>query len=184
VASSTDSTASGAAAGGGTGGAAEFDAAPGEPIGARVAAEIRTRLEPRRAEMADLLVELTAIESPTDDPTGLDRMAGRPAELFARFGPLARHPIGPGGASHLVLSVDGAAPAASDRLPCAAVLGHYDTVWPTGSIERSPACVDSAGIATGPGCFDMKGGLVQLYYALAEPHRLGRPSRTPTTSTC
>jgi glutamate carboxypeptidase len=159
---------------------AEFDTAPYEPIGAQVAAEIRTRLEPRRAEMADLLVELTGIESATDDPAGLERMAGRLAELFSPFGPIARHPIGPGGASHLVLSVEGAAPAAGDRpQPYVAVLGHYDTVWPKGSIKRLPARVDSAGIASGPGCFDMKGGLVQLYYALAELRLLGRPPRRP-----
>jgi glutamate carboxypeptidase len=183
VTSSTDSTASGRGRGrggvGATDGAAEFDASPGEPIGARVAAEILTRLEPRRAEMADLLVELAGIESATDDPAGLDRMADRLAELFSPFGPIARHPIGPGGASHLVLSVDGAAPPAAGQLPYAAVLGHYDTVWPKGSIERLPARVDSAGTVTGPGCFDMKGGLVQLYYALAELRRLGRPPRRP-----
>ncbi len=155
---------------------AEFDAMPYEPIGAEIAAKIRTRLEPRRAEMADLLVELAGIESATDDPAGLDRMAGRLEELFSPFGPIVQHPIGPGGASHLVLSVDGATPD-SDALPHAAVFGHYDTVWPKGSIERLPACVDSDGIATGPGCFDMKGGLVQLYYAFTELRRLGRRPR-------
>ncbi|HEU5159063.1 MAG TPA: M20 family metallopeptidase [Streptosporangiaceae bacterium] len=154
-----------------------------ESVGAKLAAEIRARLEPRRGEMADLLVELVGIESPTDDPAGLDRMADRLHELFSPFGPIVRHPIGPGGAGHLVLSVDGAAPGADgadgagDGARFAAVLGHYDTVWPAGSIERLPARVDSAGIATGPGCFDMKGGLVQLYYALAELRRLGRPPR-------
>jgi glutamate carboxypeptidase len=156
--------------------AADFEAVPYEPIGAAVAAEIRGRLEPRRSEMTDLLVELTGIESATDDPAGLSRMAGRLEELFSPFGPIVRHPIGPGGAAHLVLTVEGAESGPAG-LPFAAVLGHYDTVWPRGSIERLPARVDSAGTVTGPGCFDMKGGLVQLYYALAELRGLGRRPR-------
>ena len=165
--SGTDST-GGRAPAGDIGGAAEFNAAPWEPIGARVA-----------AEMADFFVELVGIESATHDHAWLSRMTHRLVELFSPFGPIARHPIGPGGASRSVLSVDGAAPVAADRLPHAAVLGRYDRVWPKGSIERSPARVDSAATITGPGCFDMKGGLVRLYYALAELRRLGRSSHRP-----
>ena len=40
-----------------------------------------------------------------------------------------------------------------------AVLGHYDTVWPVGSLARSPWQVQE-GVMTGPGCFDMKAGIV------------------------
>lgn len=137
--------------------------------------EIRARLEPRTGEMADLLGELVGIESASDDPDGLDRMADRLEELFGRFGTIASHPIGPGGARHLVLSVAGRA----DGLPHAAVLGHYDTVWPRGTIERLPVRMTD-GVLTGPGCFDMKGGLVLLWYALHELDRMGRAPRRTT----
>jgi glutamate carboxypeptidase len=46
------------------------------------------------------------------------------------------------------------------------VLGHHDTVWPIGSLATHPWSVRN-GIATGPGCFDMKAGLVQAFHALA-----------------
>jgi glutamate carboxypeptidase len=46
------------------------------------------------------------------------------------------------------------------------LLGHVDTVWPFGTTERWPFAV-SDGRATGPGCFDMKAGLVQGVHALA-----------------
>ncbi|MHA6627355.1 M20 family metallopeptidase [Pseudonocardia sichuanensis] len=46
------------------------------------------------------------------------------------------------------------------------VLGHHDTVWPIGSLATHPWSVRD-GIATGPGCFDMKAGLVQAFHALA-----------------
>ncbi|TQM12033.1 glutamate carboxypeptidase [Pseudonocardia kunmingensis] len=46
------------------------------------------------------------------------------------------------------------------------VLGHHDTVWPIGTLATLPWSVRD-GIATGPGCFDMKAGLVQAFHALA-----------------
>jgi glutamate carboxypeptidase len=45
------------------------------------------------------------------------------------------------------------------------LLGHHDTVWPIGSLRRLPWRVDG-GVARGPGCFDMKAGLAQIFHAL------------------
>lgn len=153
----------------------EFTIGRAEPIGAVVARDVRARLEPSLDEMAGILGDMVAVESPTDDPAGLERMAGLLADLFGGLGALLRHPFGPGGASHLTLSVTGARP----ELPPAVVLGHYDTVWPAGTIERLP-CRIRAGMLTGPGCFDMKGGLVLLYFALRELRALGRRPRRTT----
>ncbi|GAB3682527.1 M20 family metallopeptidase [Actinocorallia lasiicapitis] len=50
--------------------------------------------------------------------------------------------------------------------PRVLVLGHYDTVWPLGTLARWPFTVNGT-TATGPGCFDMKAGLVQALHALA-----------------
>ncbi|HJT38255.1 MAG TPA: M20/M25/M40 family metallo-hydrolase, partial [Actinomycetota bacterium] len=40
------------------------------------------------------------------------------------------------------------------------LLGHFDTVWPTGTLARWPFTVTDDR-ATGPGVFDMKAGIVQ-----------------------
>lgn len=45
------------------------------------------------------------------------------------------------------------------------VLGHYDTVYSTGTLRRVPFRV-SAGKAYGPGAFDMKAGIIQALFAL------------------
>ncbi len=45
------------------------------------------------------------------------------------------------------------------------LLGHVDTVWPLGTIERLPCRVDGDRI-TGPGSFDMKSGDIQALWAL------------------
>jgi glutamate carboxypeptidase len=45
------------------------------------------------------------------------------------------------------------------------VLGHYDTVYSIGTLQKIPFRV-SAGKAYGPGVFDMKAGIVQALFAL------------------
>jgi glutamate carboxypeptidase len=49
--------------------------------------------------------------------------------------------------------------------PRVAVIGHFDTVWPLGTLDRWPFAV-SDGRATGPGTYDMKAGAIQALYAL------------------
>jgi glutamate carboxypeptidase len=137
-----------------------------------LAAAVQTRLEPQRAAMTELLGELVRLESPSDDAECLNRMADRLEQLFDPLGTVTRHRIGRNGASHLVVEVDGDDPA----LPYALVVGHLDTVWPKGTIERMPFDVVD-GVARGPGCFDMKGGLVLLLMALREIQALGRGPR-------
>jgi glutamate carboxypeptidase len=45
------------------------------------------------------------------------------------------------------------------------VLGHYDTVYATGTLQQMPFRVEG-GKAIGPGVFDMKAGIVQALFAL------------------
>lgn len=46
------------------------------------------------------------------------------------------------------------------------VLGHHDTVWPVGSLATHPFGIEG-GVLRGPGCFDMKTGLVMAFHAIA-----------------
>jgi glutamate carboxypeptidase len=45
------------------------------------------------------------------------------------------------------------------------VLGHYDTVYSSGTLAKMPFLIKS-GKAYGPGIFDMKAGIVQALFAL------------------
>ncbi|HYW87135.1 MAG TPA: M20 family metallopeptidase [Chloroflexota bacterium] len=132
-----------------------------------LAADVRAELEPRRGEMISLLQRLVEIESPSDDRAGLDRFADALRDLF---GSAEEHSTDQG--RHLLLEAPG------DDKQHAVALCHYDTVWPKGTLERIPFSVDEQGVARGPGCFDMKAGIVVLYYALgAVRQRLKRPLR-------
>ena len=51
------------------------------------------------------------------------------------------------------------------------VLGHYDTVYSSGTLAKMPFRV-KGGRAFGPGIFDMKAGIVQALFALQALHRM------------
>jgi glutamate carboxypeptidase len=59
--------------------------------------------------------------------------------------------------------------------PRVVLLGHLDTVWPLGTLARWPFEREGDRLS-GPGVFDMKGGLVQLFAAL-QSLQSGQPSR-------
>ena len=46
------------------------------------------------------------------------------------------------------------------------LIGHMDTVFPTGTAQKNPFRVDENGLAHGPGVLDMKAGLVIALYAV------------------
>jgi glutamate carboxypeptidase len=104
--------------------------------------------------------ELVRCESPS---SVLDAVAAS-ADLVAAVGErhlgTAPERIVLDGRSHLRWRL-GSAPAR------VLLLAHHDTVWPLGSLETHPFSV-SGGVLRGPGCFDMKAGLVLALHALAE----------------
>jgi glutamate carboxypeptidase len=104
--------------------------------------------------MVDALAALVAIESPSSDPDALARCAAAVASLFAER--LGREPVADG--THLHWSGGGP--------PQVVVVGHFDTVWPIGTLVRRPFTVTN-GVASGPGALDMKAGIVQVVEALA-----------------
>jgi len=56
------------------------------------------------------------------------------------------------------------------------VLGHYDTVYASGTLAKMPFRV-SGGKVYGPGTFDMKAGIVQALFALEALQKSGRSLR-------
>ncbi|WP_155373650.1 M20/M25/M40 family metallo-hydrolase [Catellatospora vulcania] len=109
------------------------------------------------ATMVAQLRELVECESP---PGALPQL-GACADLLAAWGTavLGRPPrrVVRDGLPHLLW-------AAEDQRVL--LLGHYDTVWPAGTVEQWPFTVRGP-IATGPGVCDMKSGIVQMLTALS-----------------
>ena len=121
-----------------------------------------TALRERTPAMLDALGELVACESPSADVAAVRRCAGVVADVARRVAGIEPEPVERDGRLHLRWR---------RGTPRVLLLGHFDTVWPTGSLAARPFAVRD-GVATGPGCFDMKAGIVQGLFALAA---LGAP---------
>jgi glutamate carboxypeptidase len=58
------------------------------------------------------------------------------------------------------------------------VVGHLDTVWPIGTLERQPFRIED-GLAYGPGTFDMKAGLTIAFFAIRALTEAGYSTMRP-----
>ena len=110
-------------------------------------------------EMRSDLRELVELESPSDDPTALHRCAELIATWFntlrgARV-TVIKDPRGP----HIDVRFG------EEAMTPVLLLGHFDTVWPLGTIRDRPY-TERDECAFGPGVFDMKAGIVQALWAM------------------
>ena len=127
------------------------------------------------AHLADILETtemLVRLESPSTDKGAVDRCG---AELARRLGAL-------GADVEILPQVERGdhlrARFAGTGRPML-ILGHFDTVWPVGTLARMPVRRDCDRLF-GPGPYDMKAGLVQLVFALHALHAFAfSPSVTP-----
>ena len=127
----------------------------------------------KRTDMVQDLAAYVSQETPSDDKTlltsGLDWVE---QWLQRRIGEPASRRLVDGGEWGDTLVLD--YPAEDGREGWITALCHYDTVWSAGTLRGWPATVDGDRF-TGPGAFDMKGGLVQLVWALMASRELGLP---------
>ncbi|MGW4408531.1 M20 family metallopeptidase [Nonomuraea sp. NPDC004702] len=112
----------------------------------------------REAAMIADIERLVRCESPSGDLAAIARSATAVAELGAAHLGAEAERVVIDGCTHLRWRFGGE--------PRVLLLGHHDTVWPVGSLERHPFEVRD-GVLRGPGCFDMKAGLVMAFHALA-----------------
>jgi glutamate carboxypeptidase len=129
--------------------------------------------------MVDLLVRLARIESPSLDAAAQEPVFALLAEALGRAGYRARRRPGRASGGQLLALPERRA----HGRPAQLLIGHADTVWPHGTLGRMPVELreeDGHTRLTGPGVFDMKGGLVQAVFALAALAELGlEPPATP-----
>lgn len=135
--------------------------------------KIHRYLRRRQPEMVRVLGELVRRESPSDDPTAVTRAAEFLASEWRRRGARARL-LRPGkrGAILRVELVLGRSRPQGQLL----LVGHLDTVYSVGTLERMPFAVRGRR-ACGPGTVDMKGGLVQALFAVEALRELGLEPR-------
>ncbi|MGW6443269.1 M20 family metallopeptidase [Lentzea sp. NPDC055074] len=107
---------------------------------------------------------LVSCESPSTDLAAVARSAEVTAEVGAALLGAEPERVVVDGSTHLRWRL-GSGPRK------VLLLGHHDTVWPIGTLARIPFGVED-GVLRGPGCFDMKTGVVMIFHAVAA---LGSP---------
>jgi glutamate carboxypeptidase len=107
------------------------------------------------------LEDLVRMESPSHDKAALDALSMYLREHLRAIGASIEIIANEHGGDHVLARF----PGPPGKRP-ALVLGHFDTVWPKGTIKRLPFRVDGEGRAFGPGIFDMKAAVAALLWAL------------------
>ncbi len=118
------------------------------------------------------LRRLVELESPSSDPVRLRALAGELAASLAGLGAEVDTVESEAG-EHLVARLTGSDPLLEPIL----LLAHMDTVHAVGSFD--PVFQVADGRASGPGTFDMKGGIACMLEAIARLRQAGSQPRRP-----
>lgn len=129
---------------------------------------LMNRLGKRQGAMLRVVRRLVSRETPSGDKQALDALASGVARQFAALGASVRRIPNEAGGDHLHIRFGSPA----DPTPPALLLGHFDTVWPVGTLARMPFRV-VGNRAFGPGVFDMKASFVVAGFALGTCQGLG-----------
>lgn len=111
----------------------------------------------RRDDLVEAVRTLVEVESPSADVAACERAVTVAAEMVRSW---------LGSAGRVEIHEGRPILRWGPDQPRVLLLGHLDTVWPIGTLERIPWSVDGDHLR-GPGVFDMKVGVVQAIGAVA-----------------
>lgn len=130
-------------------------------------------LAPRLPQMLAVLRAFVLAESPSLEKSPADRCCAIIAKEWRKRGPRVERLAQTHRGDHLRITWQ---PQNSRPAGQLLVLGHYDTVYATGTLASMPFRI-SAGKTYGPGTLDMKAGIVQALFALEALLQIQTPLR-------
>lgn len=119
----------------------------------------------QRERMVETIRELVEIESPSDNKQAVDRIAALVAGKFKALGGRTKLHHSAEFGDSLQIDFAGYSRARSENGRPVLLLGHYDTVYPLGTLATMPCTVDN-GRLRGPGVLDMKSGIALMLHAI------------------
>jgi glutamate carboxypeptidase len=137
-----------------------FAASPKARFGRPEAKRRLAYFSDRRDEIVSTIRELVEIESPSDNKGAADHIAEFIAGRFSKLGGEIRLHRAQHFGNHLQVNFGG-----KSARPVL-LLGHYDTVYPLGTLASMP-CRVAGNKLTGPGVLDMKSGIALMLHAIA-----------------
>jgi len=120
-------------------------------------------LSQRQDRMVQTIRELVEIESPSDNKKAVDAIAAVLASKFEALG--GRTELHGSSEFGDNLQVDFGEPFRDRSTKPVLLLGHYDTVYPLGTLANMP-CKIAGGHLYGPGVLDMKSGIALILHAI------------------
>lgn len=130
-------------------------------MASKVVDQVRDFINGQRDALVSLAKRLVEAESPSAHPEYHDSVRRVLSGALMDVGYIAREPGAVRGVRHVFARPVERPRDRGNQL----VVGHFDTVWPIGTIEKRPFTVNGNTLR-GPGVFDMKGGLAQIVLAL------------------
>lgn len=116
--------------------------------------------EERKDQMVQFIRDMVEIESPSDNKQAVDRVSALVASRFEGMGGRIRFHRTANFGNHLQVDFD-----SPHRAKPVLLLGHYDTVYPLGTLAQMP-CRLEKGRLYGPGVYDMKAGIALMMTAV------------------
>jgi glutamate carboxypeptidase len=113
--------------------------------------------------IVDTVRELSEMESPSDNKQAVDRIASFLAARFEALRGRTQFHRSPIYGDSLEIDFRGI-PGSENRKPIL-LLGHYDTVYPLGTLSKMPSKMQN-GRLHGPGVLDMKSGIALMIHAI------------------
>lgn len=135
---------------------------------ASIATKILEYMHEQESELIRITRALVEAESPSAEPESHDEVRRVLRLALADVGYHSRESGAPDRPRHVFAVPASRARGRASQL----LLGHYDTVWPIGTLNERPFSVEG-NIIRGPGAFDMKAGLAQVMLALGAVRDLG-----------
>lgn len=123
--------------------------------------DILAYLREQKQAFVSFIKALALCESPSTAPESQAQMRQLLVEAFDEVEYCSLHISGRSSGGHLYARPK----QRTSCQPAQLMLGHYDTVWPVGTIDSMPFEVDG-NVVRGPGVYDMKGGIAQMVFAL------------------
>lgn len=115
--------------------------------------------------MVETVRELVEIESPSDNKQAVDRIAAFLAPKFEALGGRTQFHRSNSFGDSLQIDFDRLSRPGSSNPKPVLLLGHYDTVYPLGTLAGMP-CTTENGRLRGPGVLDMKSGIALMLHAI------------------
>lgn len=135
--------------------------------------QINSYIDAHKDEIIDMWCDFVNTESSAREKENVDIMGEKLKNVFEEIGfNCELHEVGEENGKAL-LGIWG------EERPGKPILfsGHYDTVFAKGSFGENPFFIDKNGLAHGPGCLDMKGGIVIAIFVIKALMSIGYNER-------